>query len=127
MNKRQQERQSEEDAESHAATLCQSRSGGMCSAEAAIQCYCVWVIYIYIFDEAAPPPLQHARNCEVLHVQVRIAEMLRTIMLLVIVSLIIHYYVITYDHVITEMNNENTMCQRERAVSLSSLKKSVRI
>ena len=24
-----------------------------------------------IFDEAAPPPLQHARNCEVLHVQVR--------------------------------------------------------
>ena len=39
--------------------------------------------------------------------------MLRTIMLLVIVSLIIHYYVITYDHVITEMNNENAMCQRE--------------
>ena len=52
--------------------------------------------------------------------------MLRTVMLLVIVSLVTHYYVVTYDHVITEMNNENP-CAREKAVSLSSLKKSVRI
>ena len=29
------------------------------------------------------------------------------------ITIVIHYYVITYDHVITEMNNENTMCQRE--------------
>ena len=38
-------------------------------------------------------------------------------MLLIIVSLVIHYYVITYDHVNTEMNNENTMCQRESSQS----------
>ena len=36
-------------------------------------------------------------------------------MLLIIVSLVIHYYVITYDHVSTKINNENTMCQRENS------------
>ena len=40
------------------------------------------------------------------------------VMLLVIVSLVIHYYVITYDHVITEMNNENAMHVLEREQSV---------
>ena len=42
-------------------------------------------------------------------------------MLLIIVSLVIHYYVITYDHMSTEMNNEMP-CARERAVSSTSLR-----
>ena len=37
-----------------------------------------------------------------------------TVMLLIIV---IHYYVVTYDHVSTKINIENAMCQRERSQS----------
>ena len=33
-----------------------------------------------------------------------------TVMLLIIVSLVIHYYVITYNHVITKMNNKDAIC-----------------
>ena len=43
------------------------------------------------------------------------------VMLLIIVSLVIHYYVITYNHVSTKMNNEMP-CAREIAVKLSSVR-----
>ena len=42
-------------------------------------------------------------------------------MLLLIVSLVIHYYVITYDHVTTKMNNKMP-CAREGGVSPTSLR-----